>query len=362
MSSKPKFHFKSLDAIRTVAFLSTFLAHSFNTDSSFLKTTETYQIVLGIRNFFGFGVPVFFVLSGFLITYLMIKSQENNRFSLKDFYLKRFLRIWPVYYAVVIFGFFIFPLIRTFILHEPTVENANLWMYLAFLGNFDQINTGVLPFGVGLGPTWSVSIEEQFYLFWPLVVMLFPKRKFGKSILAVLILSTIIAIYCYLPSTHTVTAMIYLSVGSFFGYLSYYNKWSINDKMRQLNPVWIILILIISMLFFWNNFLPRPISILVFSTGISLFMLFQCYSPKISMSKIKILENNGKYTYGLYLYHSIAIFIIHTLARSVLKVPESNFLVLILIPVFSLLLSYLIARISYRYFESYFLKLKNKLH
>ncbi|MDD2983962.1 MAG: acyltransferase [Crocinitomicaceae bacterium] len=360
INKEQKFHFKSLDAIRTIAFMSTFLAHSFGSDDATLKSSQTYQAVMTVRGFFSFGVPVFFVLSGFLITFLMLKNQESNRFSLKDFYKKRILRIWPVYYAVVIFGFFIFPLIRSWTLGLPTYENASLGMYLAFLSNFDQINNGVLPFGVALGPTWSVSIEEQFYVFWPLLVLLFPKRRFGSSILAVLLISTIVSIIFLLPGTHTVFAMIYLSVGAYFGYLSFYNKWNINEKMTRLNPLWMLFILVLSLLFFWYNFLPKPISVLIFSAGISLFMLFQCYSPRFSLSKIKILENNGKYTYGLYLYHSIAIFIIHTLLRNVLKMDESSSLVLIYIPFLSLLLSYVIARLSYRYFESYFLKLKPK--
>ena len=225
---KGKFHLKSLDSLRTIAFFSTFIAHSFGTLNENILETGIYKNVLYLKGFFGFGVPVFFVLSGFLITFLMLKNQEKNNFSLKSFYLKRVLRIWPVYYVVILFGFFAFPILRSIILHQPTEENANFWMYLCFLSNFDQINIGVLPFGVGLGPTWSVSVEEQFYLFWPLILLAFPKSKFINAIIVIMIFTLIGSLVFNLNSTNTVFSMIYLSVGSLFGYLSFYNYKNIS--------------------------------------------------------------------------------------------------------------------------------------
>lgn len=360
MSETSKFHFKSLDAIRTIAFFSTFLAHSFRTENSAILNSTLFKAIDYIKETIGFGVPIFFVLSGFLITYLILKDQEKERFTIKNFYIKRVLRIWPVYFAVVIFGFFIFPLIRSLVLHQPTTENAHFLMYLFFLSNLDQIFNGQLPFGVGLGPTWSVSIEEQYYLFWPILLFFLPKRSFVKGILSVLVVTTILALIFNLPHTHSITSMIYLSMGSLFGYMSYYNYKNINTKIAQSGFVVILLILVSTVSIYNSHFLPYPIKIIVFSFGIGMFILFQIYSPNWSLSKIKILEDNGKYTYGLYLYHSIAIFVVYTLFKSVLHVQETILSVIVVIPVLSLALSYLFARISYKYFESYFLSLKSK--
>jgi peptidoglycan/LPS O-acetylase OafA/YrhL len=358
---KSKFHFKNLDSIRTIAFLSTFLAHAFYTESSNIETNKIFVFVNKFREMFSFGVPVFFVLSGFLITFLMLKTQEKSTFSLKGFYLKRVLRIWPVYYVVIIFGFFLFPIVRSLVLNQPTVENANFWMYLGFLSNFDQINNGVLPFGVGLGPTWSVSVEEQFYLFWPLILLVFPRSKFIKAICLILVLSLFCSIFFNFKSTHTVFSMIYLSVGSLFGYLSFYNIKNINQRIGGLNKILLLIITIISFLVFWNYNIPRPISIFIFSFGVGIIIINQCYTSTWSLHKIKILENNGKYTYGLYLYHSIAIFIVSVLFKDVLHLEETISVVIVLIPILSLTLSYVISRISFVYFESYFLNLKEKL-
>lgn len=360
MSETSKFHFKSLDAIRTLAFFSTFLAHSFRTANTEILNSTLFKLIEYVKQTIGFGVPIFFVLSGFLITYLILKDQEKNRFTIKNFYIKRILRIWPVYYAVVIFGFFIFPLLRSLILHQPTTENAHFFMYLFFLSNLDQIFNNQLPFGVGLGPTWSVSIEEQYYLFWPILLFFLPKKNFVKGILSVLVVTTILSLKYNLPHTHSITSMIYLSMGSLFGYISFYNYKSINTKIAQSGFWTILAILVFTVSIYNSNLLPSPIKIIIFSLGIGLFILYQIYAPNWSLSKIKILEDNGKYTYGLYLYHSIAIFFVYTLFRDVLHVQESVFSVIILIPILSLTLSYIFARISYKYMESYFLSLKSK--
>ncbi len=135
-----KFHFKNLDSIRSIAFLSTFFAHAFYSDSPAVLDSSIFKGASMFREAFGFGVPIFFVLSGFLITYLMFREIElKGKFNIKNFYARRFLRIWPLYYIVIIFGFVIFPFIRTKVLGMPYDEPASAFMYSLFLSNFDQI-------------------------------------------------------------------------------------------------------------------------------------------------------------------------------------------------------------------------------
>ena len=128
------FRFKNLDSIRTIAFLSTFLAHTFYSKDSEVLNSSAFNGAIKFSKVFSFGVPIFFVLSGFLITYLMLKEQETNiKFNLVKFYVRRILRIWPVYYVVIIFGFVVFPLIRQYVMHAPYIESANVFYYLTFL-------------------------------------------------------------------------------------------------------------------------------------------------------------------------------------------------------------------------------------
>lgn len=354
-------HFKSLDAIRTIAFLSTFLTHALSAQTEEIASNKVYSTVREIATLYGFGVPVFFVLSGFLITFLMIKERENQVFTIKKFYIKRVLRIWPVYFIVLIFGFVIFPLLQQFFLGEVKIENANPWMYIGFLSNFDQIYNG-LPLGAGLSPTWSVGVEEQFYLFWPLLFVIFKPKYFHYLVFVVLGISIL---YCQFSGfvtsqSHTAFALIFLSVGGVFGYLYYYNVFNIRN-IHKIGWIGFVIVFGFSCAAYWIKTIPGVIYALGFSISWGLMIIYQIHSTSLDFSKVQFLEKNGKYTYGLYLYHSIAIFFVHTLFHKVLHVEESLVLVLVIIPITSLLLSFVFARFSYRFIELKFLHLKNKL-
>ncbi len=357
-----KFRFQNLDSIRTIAFLSTFCAHAFYTESESIANSSAFKFVISFSHFFSFGVPIFFVLSGFLITFLMLKEQqEKNIFNLKHFYVRRVLRIWPIYFIVLIFGFIVFPLIRMFVLHQPLEETANPLMYALFLSNFDQLAHVTLPNGVGLGPTWSVSVEEQFYLFWPIILLLFPKKKFGLAILLTLIASVIFSYSFDLVAKHTIHCMIYLSSGALFGYLVFYQKEKI-QKMTNINSLQfsIVLLLLFVLIYASINGIGSYLSVTGIALLIGYIIAFQIQNKRFQFQKIPFFEKLGKYTYGLYLYHVICNFIIHILISDLIKLQESQFTVLVLKPILSLGLSLVISFLSYRYLESYFLRLKTK--
>ena len=88
-----KFRLENLDSIRSIAFLSTFFAHAFFAETSQIQNNPIYINAIKFQELLSFGVPIFFVLSGFLITLLIIKEQdETNSFSIKNFYIRRILR------------------------------------------------------------------------------------------------------------------------------------------------------------------------------------------------------------------------------------------------------------------------------
>src|SRR5205085_9627779 len=108
------------------------------------------------------GVNFFFVLSGFLITYLLIEEKKlTGKIHIGNFWIRRILRIWPLYFACVFIGFVLFPFAKH-MAGGTSAETADPWYYLAFINNFDYIKKG-LPDSPGLGVLWSVAIEEQFY-------------------------------------------------------------------------------------------------------------------------------------------------------------------------------------------------------
>ncbi|MCK9207851.1 MAG: acyltransferase [Salinivirgaceae bacterium] len=354
--------FDNLDSIRTLSFFGVFLAHAFSSKEESIINNPFYKIADHFRELFNFGVPVFFVLSGFLISYLMLKEQESpTSFSIKNFYIRRILRIWPVFFIVIGFGFIVFPILRTLILGLPNIETANPIKYVFFLSNLDQIKINQLPYGVGLGPTWSVSVEEQFYLIWPIFLLLFPKRKFIIPILILMGVSITTAPVFELSSKHTLFCFIYLTSGAFFAYLSFYYH-ALIKKIVAVNPIWFIVsVILIGTLIQYglnNRFYFLIIWLIALLIGYSI--VFQCFSGRLNLKRIPVIENIGKYTYGLYLYHSICIFFVHSFMFDLLKVDETALNVVIVGPVLSLMLSLIVSIFSYEIMEKKLLKLKDK--
>lgn len=357
-----KFRFQNLDSIRTIAFFTVFLAHAFYAESEAIKKSSAYLWAIQFQEALGFGVPIFFVLSGFLITYLMLKEQTGKfGFSLKNFYMRRILRIWPVYFIVLLIGFVLFPIFRNLMLQQPYLENANPLYYISFLSNFDQLKHTSLPFGIGLGPTWSVSIEEQFYLLWPLLLLLFPKKHFIIGIGIVLISSLVLSPLLGLPSKHTLYCMMYLSIGGLFAYLSFYHFEFIKKITNVSSFVFLFgIFLLITSLYLSSNGYGSYYLTVFMALIIAYSIVYQIFAEKLELRKIPFLERVGKYTYGLYLYHVICNFVAHILIDDIFKFEESRLTVLLVKPLISLSLSLILAYFSYHYMEQYFFKLKNR--
>jgi len=128
------------------------------------------------------GVVLFFVLSGFLITYLLlVEEQQAGRISVMKFYIRRALRIWPLYYFVVALALFILPYTTLFIRPDNGLDvihqdlQLKLVLYVTFLANVVSAIFGAVPFAA---LTWSVATEEQFYLIWP-ILMRHVRSKLG---------------------------------------------------------------------------------------------------------------------------------------------------------------------------------------
>lgn len=161
-------HFGSLDGLRCLAIAAVLYHHS-----PIAPALYADWMIAG-RGFL--GVDLFFVISGFLITSLLLRERAaTGGISLRGFYWRRSLRILPLYLLVVtaIGGYYV--------LVKGDETAATLWpYYYVFLANFLDSDIG------NLGPTWSLSVEEQYYLIWPLLLILTPRRAL-LPLLAVLV-------------------------------------------------------------------------------------------------------------------------------------------------------------------------------
>src|SRR5439155_6239195 len=138
------------------------------------------------------GVDLFFVLSGFLITGILLDSTPSDR-DVTNFYARRCLRIWPLYYALLVFMFVIVPRLRPSDAHTVFDKSSPWWAYPLFLQNvlIPSPTNAAGPLAV----TWSLAIEEQFYLVWPWVVRYASRAEIRRLALLVIGLSPALRLY-----------------------------------------------------------------------------------------------------------------------------------------------------------------------
>jgi peptidoglycan/LPS O-acetylase OafA/YrhL len=141
----------------------------------------------------GYGVQLFFILSGYLISALLLREEVRyGRIALRAFWIRRILRIWPLYYAIVLVGFFLLPGLEGHLGTPGYREMLRIHLipFLGFLGNWSMALVGPLP--DWLSVLWSVCVEEQFYLIVPLFIALVARRF--RSPLVLVLIATSIAI------------------------------------------------------------------------------------------------------------------------------------------------------------------------
>jgi peptidoglycan/LPS O-acetylase OafA/YrhL len=363
---KQKIYFPNLNGLRFIAAFLVIIHHIEQIKS--ISNIENYWGQIPFIGIIGkLGVVLFFVLSGFLITYLLLVEEHSfKRISIRKFYIRRMLRIWPLYFLIIILAFFVLPYIDIFTFpgYGKDVIYSNLLLklllYAIFFPNLVLSLLGVLPYA---SHTWSIGTEEQYYLVWPIILKYF---KNYRKILMIFIIFSYLAFKAIL-STHYSDILPYKNVIKAF--------WSsFNIDCMAIGGIYAIL------LFQKNKFLKLIQNKTVFyltTTLVAFLMLKGIHIPYIhyefysvlfgiiilnfaSSDKIKIsLENRlfnylGNISYGLYMYHPIGIVL--ALAISISIGLTTNWFMYPL----SFTLTIIIAGLSYKYFESFFLKFKDK--
>ena len=368
-TEKHSIYFPNLDGLRFFSFFLVFLSHIFNTNRDYIKSESWYQIFKGTLFLNGdLGVSFFFVLSGFLITYLLLKEKEfTGRINVRFFYIRRALRIWPLYFFCVFFGFVLFPIIKIYFGEVPN-ETSDPVLSSLFLNNFDLIKNG-LPDSSVLGVLWSVAIEEQFYLVWPLLFLVVPPRKYHYIFFAVILLSLIyrsINVNGGQIELHSLGVIADMAMGGLGAYLVINNSKFL-QRIENSHPLLNLIPYFAAVIFlvFRYDIFVSPTLIVLKRVIITFFFIWiileqnSCRRSYFKISQFKIPTLLGKYTYGLYCLHNIACLVTLVLLAK-LGLDETSWQLWVFQLPISLALSILMSYISYEYFEKWFLKLKDK--
>ena len=356
-------HVVGLDGVRGVAVLLVFISHFhwiLSPDLLFTKVTPWHFINRTFEAGF-MGVDIFFVLSGFLITSLLMKDRSTNRKNLfRRFYRRRALRLLPALYALLIANFFVsrwenFP---------GDIQWRTTWHAVLFLNNWNIVNN----FGEAqndLGHLWSLGIEEQFYLIWPLTLWLLAKLKIPSKMMIPLILFASLGVMAHRTSlwnegtswiilyVRTDTRLDSLLIGAMFAYV--YRHFQVPSKI--LNSVatssFIGLIYIKYVLYKSPFVFEMGYTIIALLAG---FIILSVVEGVFFVQKVftwRPLTMIGKVSYGLYLWH-MPIFVLF--GRHVTSGSRPLRLLI------GIILASVVTSLSWFFIEKPFLNLKDPRH
>lgn len=330
-----------LDAVRGMAILLV-IVHNTNANFPGLHLQAMFQNGWA-------GVDLFFVLSGFLITKILLDSKQSGD-SLRNFYARRCLRIWPLYYCLIFFMFVIVPHIRpseSAMIFAP--RSSPWWAYPLFLQTFlvPHPSSATGPLGV----TWSLAVEEQFYLIWPWIVRYSSAKRLRQLAIAVICASPLLRLAFTLKGVEFYANSFCRLDGLMAGALLALVVRSHNfDPSRYLKAAWVslaltapLVVLITSARAQWMN---HSFSVLA-SLAFVYLSLFSTGRLRQLMTN-RALVYTGTISYGLYLLHKLPFDAVQAFHLS----PNP-----LLMPV-CVIASFALAALSWNLLESPFLSLK----
>ena len=359
-------HFPGLNGVRFIAALLVIVDHT-----ELFKSNLGYETIWGnsYSSYLGAnGVTIFFVLSGFLITYLLLSEKQYGSVNIGNFYVRRILRIWPLYYLILVIGFFIAPHIEFLQVPDYTSDMSKYGgRLLLFSGLLANVAFVYLPTVAFANILWTVAVEEQFYLIWPHLV----KRSSSiPRILLVMFLTYVIikliAVIAF--PKDPINDLIYITrfssmiIGAAGAYLVFKSHQLLNiiyNKYVQIGALFSLALLI-------SNELRVKYLSLYGSEIISIVAIILIMNIATNRSSIVKLENGlwnylGKISYGLYVYHLFAVVVVLKLLPGFIGVgnlsgPVGYAAVMSCI----LILVIVISHLSYTCFELPILRIKLK--
>jgi peptidoglycan/LPS O-acetylase OafA/YrhL len=358
-SAAQRFYRPELDCLRFFAFLAVFLYHTFAHEADYYAARHIPfgAFLASAARAGSFGVDLFFLLSAYLITELLFREKEEfGTVHLKSFYVRRMLRIWPLYFLAVLIGA-VLPLV------DPN-QKFPLRYIVAFLllsGNWMTSLVG-FPQSV-MNPLWSVSFEEQFYLIWPTLIA--RARRASTVLLAsglLLVVAEIgrLVLLKYARQRHS-DVEIFTNTIARLDPLALGIATAVILRKKQVELRWFLrwscAILGASVWLLAGHYFHLTVAFMLIgypAMALGSWLIFMSvFGLGVAPGWLRYL---GKISYGLYVFHMLALYLVSKLiggyAGSLGK--------FVIYWCFGLALTLVMAALSYRFFESPFLRLKER--
>ena len=310
-----------------------------------------------------------FVLSGFLITDILLRTRDTSNYF-KNFYVRRVLRIFPLYYLSLLLFLVIIPAIAPRSLDVQYYQEHQSWFWM-YLQNWLLI---LHPDGnaVALNHFWSLAVEEQFYLVWPFVILLVRKPNLSSVALLVCIAGShrCKVVYLVQPESYPIYQWLFLFtridgilIGSMLAVVYQHNQ----SAIRRYSTALILLLAGLNFLVYFiekdRNFPVWPIG--GYTTFAVMFALLVYESIRKENRLIQLIFNNpvlrflGKYSYGFYIFHWPVFLLLKPLTDSLTNkwLTQGSTSQLGVSAILATLGGLIISVISYHIFEKHFLKL-----
>ena len=366
-----KIYFQHLDVVRFLAAFMIVILHAYEAWVGWfgelgMLTGGTYHelsffgkyIDRFIRNL-GMGVDIFFLLSGFLITYILIEEKKRyNKIAITKFIIRRTLRIWPLYFILVAAAPFIISWV-------DSGDSPNYLYNILFLNNFEGIITQkwTYPFA----HFWSICIEEHFYLVWPFIIAFIPNKRLLPVFASLIAMSILFRLYSsitmdypwYTLYLHTLSRIDVLVIGAIGAY--FYSEKPFEIKLNRMIRYILYILLIVSLCIeaveLWDTHFLAAFKKFFYIGIISVLLLDYNFNPKFIhlLPKKSVFHYLGKVSYGIYMYSNILVLII--IKKFMWTFDSKNLWLFILLNVS---LSIIIPILSYELLEKHILKLNSR--
>jgi len=356
-------HLSGLNGIRAIAAMAVLFGHTtlnldtFGLNSYILGTkADGHAATTTLANY---GVTMFFALSGFLITYLLLEEKRVQPISIRNFYARRILRIWPLYFSYMLFA------MLTTVLYDLPWAKGDLLYYVFLAANFAMVFDHAIAL---LGHYWSLGVEEQFYAFWPWVV----KKSSRVFRTTILVCATLIALklilrvidiqtndgnvswpYAFLEATR-IHCMLFGALGAILLFRGHALFLGFCTHLVTQLAAWTAILFVA-----FNRF--HVISVLD-NELIALVTVVIIVAQAQKKNRIVKLDNRwmdalGKISYGIYMIHPLVLFY---LAKVISLTDAGNLLNYLGVYGAVFGTTILVAHLSYRYFEKPFLRMKDR--